>query len=52
MNPDWSPEFQNNFHDALIEQYTKAMNEPGVSPENKEAFQEIINIHKRRKTTK
>ena len=52
MNPDWTPEFQNNFHDALIEQYTKAINNPGVSPENKEAFQEIINIHKRCKTMK
>ena len=47
MNPDWTPDFKDKFHDDLIEQYRRAMNDLGISQDNKEAFQEIINIHKR-----
>ena len=53
INPEWTPcEFEDKFHEDLIKQYRRAMNEPGISQGSKEIFEEMINIHKRCKTTK
>ena len=52
MNPQWTPEFENKFHDDIIEQYRRALNVPGISDENREVFEEVMNIHKQHKTTK
>ena len=53
MNPEWTPEFEEKFNDGIIEQYTKALNEPGLSEQGRVAFQQALNIHlhKRRKTS-
>ena len=53
MNPEWTPEFEEKFNDGIIEQYTKALSEPGLSEESRVAFQQALNIHlhKRRKTS-
>ena len=52
MHPEWTPEFENKFHQDLIEQYRRALNEPGISDETREVFEQVMNIHKRLKTTK
>ena len=52
MHPEWTPEFEHKFHDDLIEQYRRALNKSGISPESREVFEEVINIHKRCKTTR
>ena len=53
MNPEWTPEFEEKFNDGMIEQYTKALNEPGLTEPSRVAFQQVLNIHlhKRRKTS-
>ena len=53
MNPEWTPEFEEKFNDGMIEQYTKALNEPGLTEPSRVAFQQALNIHlhKRRKTS-
>ena len=52
MNPEWTPEFENKFHEDLIEQYRRAMNELRISEESKQVFEQVMNIHKRHKTSK
>ena len=53
MNPEWTTEFEEKFNDGIIEQYTKALSEPGLSEESRVAYQQALNIHlhKRRKTS-
>ena len=53
MNPEWTPEFEEKFNDGMIEQYTKALNEPGLTEPSRVAFQQVLNIHlhKCRKTS-
>ena len=53
MNPEWTPKFEEKFNDGIIEQYTKALNEQGLSEPGRVAFQQALNIHlhKRRKTS-
>ena len=52
MHPEWTAEFENKFHEDLIKEYRIALNEPGISEETKEVFEQVMNIHKRRKMTK
>ena len=42
----WIPEFEDKFYDELIEQYRRALNEPGISEESREVFEQVMNIHK------
>ena len=53
MNPEWTPEFEEKFNDGMIEQYTKTLNEPGLTEPSRVAFQQALNIHihKCRKTS-
>ena len=53
VNPEWTPEFEEKFNDGMIEQYTKALNEPGLSEPSRVAFKQVLNIHlhKCRKTS-
>ena len=52
MDPEVAGDFEDKLHEDFVEQYRKAMEEPGISEECKKYFEDAMNSHKRRKTNK
>ena len=52
MDPELAGDFEDKLHEDFVEQYRKAMEEPGISEECKKYFEDAMNSHKRRKTNK
>ena len=52
MEPELAGDFEDKLHEDFVEQYRKAMEEPGISEECKKYFKDVMNSHKRHKTSK
>ena len=52
MEPELTSDFEDKLHADFEEKYRKAIEEPGISEECRKYFEDAINSHKRRKTSK
>ena len=52
MDLELAGDFEDKLHEDFVEQYRKAMEEPGILEECKKYFEDAMNSHKRRKTNK
>ena len=52
MEPELAGDFEDKLHAEFAEQYRKAMEEPGISEDCRKYFEDTMNSHKRRKTSK
>ena len=51
MEPELAGDFKDKLHADFAEQYSKAMEEPGISEECRKYFEDAMNSHKRCKTS-
>ena len=52
MDPELAGNFEDKLHEDFVEQYKKAMEELSISEECKKYFEDAMNSHKKRKTSK
>ena len=52
MEPELAGDFEDKLNVEFAEQYRKAKEEPGISEDSRKYFEDAMNSHKRRKTSK